>query len=71
LEDTKSRLAPSLRAMTSPSNDQPPPACARCAQALRYVTAIPKRFDQPTGFTVFRCEGCGHIQWEAAPAAPK
>jgi hypothetical protein len=51
--------------------DEHPPHCARCAQALRYLTAIPKRFDQPSGFTVFRCDACGHIQWETRTDTPK
>ena len=56
--------------MTIQSDDPPPLACARCGQTLRYLTAIPKRFDQPNGFTVFRCNACGHIQWEPKPDRP-
>jgi len=47
---------------------EPPTPCARCGQALRYLIAIPKRFDQETGFIVFRCEACSYIQWHATPA---
>jgi RNase P subunit RPR2 len=52
---------------TARSDDRPPPACERCGQPLTYLTTIPKRFDQQTGFTVLRCEACSHIQWQAKP----
>ena len=53
--------------MTETSNERPPLPCARCGGALRYLTAIPKRFDQPTGFVVFHCESCAHVQWQPTP----
>jgi RNase P subunit RPR2 len=56
--------------MTVHPDDRSPLACARCGETLRYLTTMPKRFDQPTSFTVFRCDSCGHVQWEAKPARP-
>jgi len=47
-------------------------ACARCGHSpLQYVTYLPRRFDQPTAFAIFRCTACGRLEWESRADAPE
>jgi hypothetical protein len=48
----------------APEGDGAAAPCGKCGQAQDLLTILPRLGDRPT-YNVFRCIGCGFVEWIA------